>query len=216
MASRAVTSTGATGDLDAPDGPGSPGTAPGRPSGERGPRLHPAWLVVIPLVAATVLGGGAALLVTALHTQVVLPTSPPIRADAGSGLAARPAGADFRPVGSEPPADVLSSVPVPEAARRVSYENTDNGAGPYDRTVVYASALDATQLVAFYRDELRTEKWSVKSDAPDSSGTGRQILAQRPSRDGFYWELGVDVHQTAAGSPPSTGFELRLVENTDQ
>lgn len=121
---------------------------------------------------------------------------------AGSPLTAEPATGPLRPIetAETPPPGVLAAVAVPRGATRT-------GATPWKRTTQFSATVDfkvpASQaaVVAFYRSELKARGWS----SPDVSATqppkgAREVLAQRASSDGWYWEIGVVVSPTTAAT----------------
>jgi hypothetical protein len=76
-------------------------------------------------------------------------------------------------------------------------------------------------LVSFYRRELRARGWSIMSVGPahDAPAT-TEVLAQRSSTDGWYWDIGVLVAPTTFGSgsaaaADTTRFTVELYEVLD-
>jgi hypothetical protein len=128
----------------------------------------------------------------------------------------------------EPPTDVVDALVVPSTATVVASSHLDAAVGQYDRGITMTVPASAKSLVSFYTAELKSGGWSVEATQPVSEADGRtgtEILAQRESSDGYYWEVGVTVRATnpsitpalsGAGSPPvSTSVDLRLLEVPD-
>jgi hypothetical protein len=114
----------------------------------------------------------------------------------------------------DPPADILAALAIPAGTKTTGSLNTDQGTTQFDRTVDFASTLPAFRVENFYQVIFKKLGWKLLADGPDSYQAGStQILAQKGSTDGFYWEAGVVVSPTtSAGVTP---FTLRLFEVPD-
>jgi hypothetical protein len=114
----------------------------------------------------------------------------------------------------DPPADILAALAIPAGTKTTGSLNTDQGTTQFDRTVDFASTLPSFRVENFYQVVFKKLGWKLLADGPDSYQAGStQILAQKGSSDGFYWEAGVVVSPTtSAGVTP---FTLRLFEVAD-
>ncbi|HLG92298.1 MAG TPA: hypothetical protein VKY15_04875 [Acidimicrobiales bacterium] len=133
----------------------------------------------------------------------------PVTAQPLPPLASRPLAADLSPAGGEPPANVLSTVQVPAAARRLRALPSPGGAGVLDQTVTYLAPVDPDQLSAFFAHQFATGPW--QSECVSAS----RVLARLAGSDGFYWEVGVTLARPAGGGPAGsapTRFDLRLYQ----
>lgn len=175
-----------------------------------------AGLVVLFGVGAALEGGSAP--ATAHHSAHV----------SGTSLTAEPATKPLHPIEilGTPPTDVLGAVVVPKGATRT-------GATPWDGTTQFSGTVDfslsATQaaVVDFYRSALKGRGWSKPDVSAAQAPKGAtEVIAQRASADGWYWEIGVVVSPTTfantAGDGTSatttgdrTRFKLELFEIPD-
>lgn len=197
----------------APAGPShAPPDGPARRA--PGPSVRPALIVVgLAVLVVLVFGIGAAL------TDNTTPKPPKSGVVRGTGLLAEPASATLHPIEilGTPPADVLDALVLPKSAHVVS-------AVPWSGSTQYSGEisfrLDASQaaLVSFFRTELHARGWTITSvgAAHDQPGA-TEVLAQRASTDGWFWEAGVVVMPTAFGHAGAnqTRFELDLFEMPD-
>jgi hypothetical protein len=179
-----------------------------------GPSTKPA-LVVVGIAAFLVLlfGIGAALTgsspTPASHPKAVKTT-----------LRAAPAAATLAPIElpGTPPADVLGSLVLPAHVETVSKTKWD-GQTQYSAKMGFRLAATQAEVVTFYRAELRSRGWSISSTgAAHDQPRAVELLAQRASSDGWYWEVGVVVSPTTFGSGGRTDvtrFTLELFEVPD-
>ena len=126
--------------------------------------------------------------------------------------------------GGTPPSDVLGALVVPNGARIVSTTAQDAGVNQYDRSIYFQIDTNSTELLKFYRTELRRARWSLLGTYPLPSA-GTEVLAQRTGSDGYEWEVGVAVTAVNPSISPSlagdgqtsavTGLRLRLFEVPD-
>ncbi|HXA33398.1 MAG TPA: hypothetical protein VNV87_14170 [Acidimicrobiales bacterium] len=114
----------------------------------------------------------------------------------------------------EPPADILAAVAVPAGATTTGSLNSDQNTTQFDRTVNFTSTLPAFRVHDFYQALFKQLGWKLIGNGPDTYQAGStQLLAEKGSNDGFYWEAGVVVSPTtSAGVTP---FTLRLFEVAD-
>ncbi len=179
-----------------------------------GPSLRPALVVVgLALLVVLVFGIGAA------FTNDATPKAPKSHAVKGTGLVAEPSAATLHPIEilGTPPADILDALVLPRHARKVS-DTPWSGSTQYSGEMTFR--LDASQasIVRFFRAELHARGWAVTNvgAAHDQPGA-TEVLAQRASTDGWFWEAGVVVHPTTferAGTD-LTRFSLDLYEVPD-
>jgi hypothetical protein len=186
------------------------------------PRLGPA--LVLLAVAIVISGAGAifALLGTsgppapAVHPGVLV---------GRTGLSVASATADFKSVtaGGEPPADILSALVVPAGSRLTNAAIVGSGLELYDARVTIHVDAKTSRVLSFYRDELRALGWTDRTSS-QTAQRGTELLAEHPSSDGFYWEVGVVVNRATTSVSPALGgasvaaasaVELRLFEVND-
>jgi len=174
------------------------------PSFAQRPRRGPALIV---LGLAVVIGGGG--FVAGAITSGPGQTTPPANLSRLKGvkLAAVGAKALLRPVISagEPPPDVLNALVVPEHTTRKSSSCPAGGTYLYDCEVTLAVPSKPQNVVAFYDAELVHQHWAKMSVVATADGRGTEILAKRPSSDGYYWELGVTVEPVNPSITPALG-----------
>ena len=196
-----------------------PGGAPGDqvpPRRTTTPSIRPALVVVgVALVVVLVFGIGAAL------TTTSSPKAPKVAPLEGTGLVAEPARAALRPIEilGTPPSDVLDALVVPEGLRKLS-ATPWSGETQYSAGMSFRLATSQARIVRFFRNELRANGWSIASVGPAHAKKGAtEVLAQRASSDGWFWEAGVVVFPTTF--PPKsigadeTRFSLDLYEMPD-
>ncbi len=191
-----------------------PGELPARRT--QGPSVRPAMVVVgLALLVVLVFGIGAAL------TNNPTPRPPRPAAVTGTGLVAEPSAATLRPIEilGTPPADVLDALVLPRGARVVS-DSPWSGTTQYNGTMSFRLAASQAQVVAFFRTELRAHRWSPVSVGPaHGDREAIELLAQRASSDGWFWEAGVVVFPTTFGHRPAskdaTRFSVDLYELPD-
>ena len=114
----------------------------------------------------------------------------------------------------EPASDILAALAVPAGSRVTGSLNTDQGTTQFDRTVDFTSGLPAFRVQDFYVSIFKQLGWKLIANGPDAYQTGAtQVLAQKGSNDGFYWEVGVVISPTSSGGV--TPFSLRLFQVQD-
>ncbi|MHB1554555.1 MAG: hypothetical protein ACYCSX_12765 [Acidimicrobiales bacterium] len=180
------------------------------------PSIRPALVVVgVALLVVVVFGVGAALTTTRSST---VPRDAPLR---GTGLVAVPASAALHPIEilGTPPADVLDALVVPRGAQRVS-ASPWSGETQYSAKMTFQLASSQATIVSFFHTELRTRGWSIVNVGPARAEKGAtEVLAQRASADGWFWEAGVVVFPTtfrhASADADVTRFSLDLYEMPD-
>jgi hypothetical protein len=200
------------------------GTPPGAPDDEEwsGPGYQPvarlslkspavivlaiALVILIGGVTASALAGGGS---TSLKVQSVTLAG-------GTVVHLEPALQALKPIetSGDPPGDILAALAVPAGAKTTGSLNTDQGSTQFDRTVDFTSTLAAVQVQEFYQVVFKRLGWKVLSNGNDAYQAGSiQLLAEKGSNDGFYWEAGVVVSPTtSAGVTP---FTFRLFEVPD-
>ena len=188
------------------------------------PSLRPA-LVVLACAVVLSFGGFAIALIGSRQA------TPPIVAGLGTpvpgvNLSAVGASQVLQRIssGGTPPSDVLGALVVPNGARIVSTTAQDAGVDQYDRSIYFQIDTNSTELLKFYRTELRRARWSLLGTYPLPSA-GTEVLAQRTGSDGYEWEVGVAVTAVNPSISPSlagdgqtsavTGLRLRLFEVPD-
>jgi hypothetical protein len=180
------------------------------------PSIRPALVVVgVAVLIIVLFGVGAALTTTRSST---VPKAAPL---AGTGLVAVPASAALRPIEilGTPPADVLDALVVPRGARRVS-ATPWSGETQYSAKVTFQLATSQAKIVGFFHTELRARGWSITNVGPARAEKGAtEVLAQRASSDGWFWEAGVVVFPTTFPHAPAeadvTRFSVDLYEMPD-
>jgi hypothetical protein len=126
--------------------------------------------------------------------------------------------------GGVPPRDILEALVVPDGAQIVSTTAQDAGIDQYDRSVYLEIGTTASELVRFYRTELKRGRWSLLGTYPQANA-GTELLAQRTGSDGYEWEVGVlvtpvnpAISPSLAGdgqTSPLMGLTIRLFEVPD-
>ncbi len=189
--------------------------SPGRPRATT-PSVRPA-LVVVGIAAALLLlfGIGAAVQGSSRSTSAPHP-----RHVAGTALVAEPAAALLRPIETPgtPPTDVLTAVVVPTGTTRTA-ATPSSGTTQFSATADFEVSASQASVVGFYRAELKARGWSSPDVSTTQAPKGAiEVLAQRASTDGWYWEIGVVVSPTtfsAATTRDRTRFTLELFEVPD-
>lgn len=200
----------------------STGSAPGSPENEEprrrtpGPSLRPALVVVgVALLLVLAFGIGAAL------TRNRTPKAPEAGAVKGTGLVGQPATLALRPIEipGTPPADVLDALALPKGADKVSVTKW-SGSTQYSGKMSFRAGASQAALVHFFRAELHARGWSIVDVGPArGEHDAMEVLAQRASTDGWYWEAGVVVFPTTFGHGAAaadvTQFTLEVYEMPD-
>lgn len=182
-----------------------------------GPSLRPA-LVVVAIAAGLILlfGVGAAL------TGRSSPAPPPVGQVPGARLAAVQATSALRPIErpGTPPSDVLGALVVPARVTTVASAPW-NGSTQYSAKISFRVPASQEAVVSFYRSELHARGWgSISTGAARGRKGATEVLAQKASSDGWYWEVGVVVSPTTFGSSPGsaadvTRFSIELFQVPD-
>ncbi|MDA8274933.1 MAG: hypothetical protein M0029_06075 [Actinomycetota bacterium] len=191
---------------DLPDG-----VAPAPGTRHPGPGRGPALLVVALATAIVVVFGVASVFASGGNAppalrSVTLPGGTSVRLEPGT-TALRTAV-----VGGQPPSDILGSIAVPAGSLHLFTANEGRLTSHYDQTITFTSRLSASEVVSFFRTVLRHYGWRIAFTGPGNSQgiTGTEVLGEKASADGYYWELGAIVSPTAPTG--TTPFALVLYE----
>ena len=202
----------------------SEGLEPTRAHHARPPSLRPALVVLACALVLSFGGFAVALIGSGQATPSVVSgfgTSVP-----GVNLSAISALQVLQRIssGGMPPRDVLEALAVPNGARIVSTTSQDASVDQYDRSIYFQIDTKSTELVKFYRAELRRAHWSFLGTYP-LPNAATELLAQRTGSDGYEWEIGVVVAPVNPAISPSLagdgqtspvmGLRLRLFEVPD-
>jgi hypothetical protein len=189
------------------------------------PSLRPAFVVLACALVLT-LGGFAVALVGSGQAapSIVTGLGTPVPGVSLSAIGASPVLQRISS-GGVPPRDVLEALVVPDGARIVSTTAQDAGVDQYDRSIYFEVGTGSTELVKFYRTELKRARWKLLGTYPLPSA-GTEVLAQRTGSDGYEWEVGVVVTPANPAISPSLagdgqtsavmGLRLRLFEVPDE
>jgi hypothetical protein len=178
-------------------------------------------LIVIGLVGFITIGG-AVLAVVGTGSK----SSPTVTGTTSGGIASEPAAPLLRVIADagQPPSDVTGSLVVPAGAHADGHQLTGTDIGLYDGAIDFSVAATPTKVVSFYKKALDRNGWRVTEVAADTSGSGTEVYALRESKDGYDWEVGVDVRSVngtvsaalAGATPaPTSGVVFRLIERDD-
>ncbi|MGD1013998.1 MAG: hypothetical protein ABR963_06375 [Acidimicrobiales bacterium] len=150
------------------------------------------------------------LLINAVSDQgVTTPTTIPVIVG-GLSTASTNLLAGCRQPGN-PPSNVAPALIVPEstsAAGPVSLPN--QGAGDFDCTRSFVSAVKPGQLLGYYRAQLKARGWNLFSQG--ASNGSPEDLFQKAGSDTFYWVIGVTV---TASSATSTHWTYQIYQNSE-
>ena len=188
------------------------------------PSLRAAF-VVLACAAAVTFGGFAVALVGSGQATpaTVSGLATPVP---GVSLAAVDASGVLQRIasGGTPPPDILDALVVPNGARIEGTTTQDANVDQYDRGMKFQITTTSSELVSFYRTELKRAHWSLLGTYPVASA-GIEVLAQRAGSDGYEWEVGVIVAPVNPSISPSLagdgqtsaamGLTLRLFEIPD-
>lgn len=191
-------------------------------------RRGPVVIVLAIIGAITV--GGAALSLVGGRTPNPGPQSDAATALKGQTVKAVPAAHALAPVtsGGEPPGDVLDALVIPSDATVISHSKLDASVGQFDRGISMTAPTNVKSLVSFYQAEFTAHGWSLATTQPTTEANGRtgtEVLAQRQSSDGYYWEVGVIILADNPSLTPALGgdatssvsssIDLRVLEVPD-
>ncbi len=202
-------------DLDAtrrlPDGPVPPGE--GVPATGKLSLRSPAFLVLALAVVILAVGFTASAIVTSSPTQLTIRS---IRLKDGTLVPVQPGASALKSIETlgQPPPDILASLAVPVGTRVISSTDSAGNASQYNETIDMESSLDGAELHAFFTAEFATLGWMNDHNGADPrQAQDIELLAEKGSSDGYYWECGVVISpESAAGTTP---FALTIFEVPD-
>ncbi len=108
-----------------------------------------------------------------------------------------------------PPPDILRNLAFPADATVTGRFNIDHDAGTYDRTVSLSTPLLPSQVAGFYRTYLKSHRWILSYVGGAANSPDLEVLAEKPSNDTYFWEVGVDIAPRPTGGK-ATAFSLNL------
>jgi hypothetical protein len=116
---------------------------------------------------------------------------------------------------SEPPADIIGNLGIPQESTVVGVVNSDRHTAQFDRTIKLSSQLAQPQVSEVYRRMLHAVAWKIVYQGPAPQGVpgATEVLAKLGSSDGFYWEVGVVVSPTTPAG--STHYSVEVLQTAD-
>ena len=114
--------------------------------------------------------------------------------------------------GGQPPSDILGAIAVPAGSVHRFTANEGRLTSHYDQTITFTSRLSQNEVVSFFQVVLRRYHWRIAFSGPgtDQGITGTEVIGEKASADGYYWELGAIVSPTTPTG--TTPFALVLFE----
>lgn len=110
-----------------------------------------------------------------------------------------------------PPANVASGFLVPIQTTDVGgADDQTSDPASYDCSQTLKAPFDQAKILGFYVSELRSLGWSLYSSGPAAHTGKAQDLFQIAGDDTFYWEAGVTITNSSAGS---TTWTLRFFQD---
>lgn len=167
-------------------------------------------------LAAVVLGIAVVLLAVFIVAGILTTPKPRVEKSPnrsslvpGSSLYAFPANKTLRPIEhpGEPPNNILNAITLPVGIRSLKTNLiNDSETGQFYGQMEFSVPATQTDVINFYRTEMRVNKWSIFSSQVTQHPTnGFQLLAKKAGTDGWYWEMGATVYPT---NFKSTGTSL--------
>ncbi len=197
-------------------------------------------LFILAIVALIAIGGSAMALIPSHGPGVTQYPGVGTDGDLGSSAGVRQVVATgiLRSIATSGsvPADISSNLTVPAGTRVTGTKDLDSGGGQFDRSVYLQAPFSQSKVIDSYLNELPRLGWRVTSTSSVLGNNGQpadQILAQRGSSDGYYWEVGLTIMaskltSTVGETPPGTEngalsarskssstFTLRLLQIAD-
>jgi hypothetical protein len=110
-----------------------------------------------------------------------------------------------------PPANVLPALIVPASTTARGPATLPNeGAGDFDCTRSFVTAVKPGALLGYYSAQLRARGWNLFSQG--ASNGSPQDLFQKAGSDTFYWVIGVTVTSSSANS---TNWTYQIYQNSE-
>ncbi len=100
-----------------------------------------------------------------------------------------------------PPANIVTSVYVPEGSQSLGHQNLDHSMGVFNRLVFFEARLSPISLLEFARSSLRNHGWSILGSYLVPRSPLSEILAKKAGTDGNYWEVSYATVLPHLGSP---------------
>ncbi len=112
------------------------------------------------------------------------------------------------------PKNILNSSVIPIDSQLIGTQNLDQGNGPYDRAVIFATPFSIDTLKSFEKAALDHFGWSLL-DTTISSSDGTTFYARKAGNDGNFWEVGATITSqkvaTLSSQTNKTTLEVRLL-----
>ncbi len=162
-------------------------------------------MIVVGAALVLFVGGSIAL---GLGPSTAPSSAPAVHRVAGAKLrpeSAAPLLAPIR-VAGQPPADIVDALALPAGTTVVRGSARNHGVETYDRSLGFLVDASQSDVIDFFRAELRADGWQQVSSAPSRTADGVTILGQHGAVDGNLWEIGVVVSPSRfTGGPASAG-----------
>lgn len=158
------------------------------------PRLGPA-LIVVAIALLLLAGGALGTLLTGSSKPVAGPSLGRLPGVRLAAVAAAPALSHIAS-GGNPPSDITGAVVLPAGAVYTGRQ-ANNGVQQYSASIDADVDATASQVLDFYRAELRHLGWSQVELVAAATGGGQEVLARHASSDGWYWGIGVTVRSSS-------------------
>ncbi len=114
------------------------------------------------------------------------------------------------------PNDVAHALLVPEGSHLLRATSIGAGVTPYDVKEILYVPYPYYKVSQFFQDIISDYHWSrLENRVSDATGA-LQLLAQRPSSDGYYWEVHITVVSTtsSANLVPLSELPSYVLQNT--
>lgn len=175
------------------------------------PSIKPA-LFVVGLAVLLLLAFGIGALLTS--TRPAMRPSPSSR----THLQAIPASRALKGIESPttPPLDVRNAIFLPKGSTTID-ATPSSGGTLYSANADLEVQGSQSDVVAFFRIQLKATGWRVVSTGPAMNYPNAiEVIAQRASSDGWYWEFGAVVKpSTINESTDVTAYRVSIFEVTD-
>ena len=126
-----------------------------------------------------------------------------------------------------PPANIVTSVYVPDGSQTLGHQNLDHDMGVFNRLVFFEARLSPISLLEFARSSLRSHGWSILGSYLVPRSPLSEVLAKKAGTDGNYWEVSYAAvlphlggpgpsHTTSSTESVLTKFQVQIQEIQSQ